>query len=243
MSGGVALVTGAARRVGRAIAVTLAQAGYDIGIHYNHSEADAQETQRLVVSHGRRAALLQADLTDESSVRALPDRAAAELGALTVLVNNAATFERVPLDQLDAAAFQRTFAVNTIAPTLLASAAAPHMRKTGGGRIINLTDISSERPWTGYLAYCASKAALESLTIGLAKSLAPDILVNAIAPGIAEFPESMDDATRKHLIDRVPLRRAGTPEDVAAAVLFLVRDCPYTTGTILRLDGGRSIAW
>jgi len=162
---------------------------------------------------------------------------------LDVLINNASTFERVPLEDLTARDWQQTFAVNAVAPVVLARAAAPHLRQHGAGRIVNLVDIAAERPWENYLAYCASKAALVCLTRGLAKTLAPDITVNAIAPGIAEFPEHYDEATRTRLAERVPMRRAGTPADIAGTVLYLVRDAVYTTGSIIAVDGGRSVEW
>ncbi|NUQ47472.1 MAG: SDR family oxidoreductase, partial [Phycisphaerae bacterium] len=187
--------------------------------------------------------LLEADLADPQAAAALPGRVAAKFGGLNIVVNNASVFEAAPLAKLDAATMQRTFAVNVAAPVLIARAAAEHLKAAGDGRIVNITDISSERPWTGYLAYCASKAALESATRSLAKELAPHILVNAVAPGIVNLPEGIDDAARDAIVERIPVRRVGSPEEVAAAVMYFVRDARYTSGMILRVDGGRCIAW
>lgn len=241
--GRAALVTGAAKRVGRAIAVALAESGCDVAIHYRASADDAEETARQCRLHGVHAWLVRADLSDAAAAEALPDRVVARFGKLHVLVNNASLYERVPAAEIDIAVLQRTFAVNVFAPALLARAAAPHLKKSGDGRIINLTDIATERPWVNHVAYCASKAALESLTRGLAKALAPHILVNAVAPGVADFPADFTEEQRNAVIDRVPARRAGTPEEVAAAVRYFAEDARYITGSVLRIDGGRSIAW
>ncbi|MEE8170565.1 MAG: SDR family oxidoreductase [Phycisphaerae bacterium] len=243
LTGRVALVTGAARRVGRAIALKLADAGCDVAIHYHTSRSEAEAAAKRIRGIGRRTTLLQTDLTDAVAVEALPSRVVSELGRLDILINNAAIFERVPLEKLAAAAWQRALSVNLIAPALLARAAAPHLRKSGSGCIVNLTDILAERPEPAYLAYCAAKAALISLTRGLAAALAPHVRVNAVSPGVAEFPDDYDEAQRTRILQRVPMRRAGSPRDVAATVLFLVRDAGYVTGTVLSVDGGRGIAW
>lgn len=241
--GKTALVTGAAKRVGRAVAVALSKSGCDLALHYCSSADAAEETAGLCRAQGVHAWLVQADLSDPAAAEALPQRVVQRFGKLHVLVNNAALFERVPAADLDIAAWQRTFAVNVFAPALLSRAAAPFMKQTGEGRIINLGDICSERPWPNHVAYCASKAALESLTRGLAKALAPHIQVNAVAPGIAEFPEGMPEDQREALVDRVPMRRAGTPDEIAAAVRYFAEDARYVTGAVLRVDGGRSISW
>lgn len=241
--GKAALVTGAARRLGRAIALALAEEGCDVAIAFRTSADEAEETARRVRGLGRRAMLLEADLADPQAAAALPGRVAAKFGGLNIVVNNASVFEPAPLAKLDAATMQRTLAVNVVAPVLIARAAAEHLKTAGDGRIVNVTDISSERPWTGYLAYCASKAALESATRSLAKELAPHILVNAVAPGIVTLPEGMDDAARDAIVERIPVRRVGSPEEVAAGVMYFIRDARYTSGMILRVDGGRCIAW
>lgn len=243
LAGQVALVTGAARRVGRAIALALAEAGCDIALHFNRSRDDAHRTAADIEALGRRCWPCEADLADADAAAALPDRVAQQAGRLDILIHNASTWSRTPLTELTLDAWERVFRVNVFAAGLLARSAAKHLRQSGRGRIVNISDIAAGRPWGGYLAYCASKAALENLTRGLARALAPEVLVNAVAPGIVEFPPDLDEATRRRLIGAVPLRRCGAPADVAATVLFLVRDADYVTGTTIAVDGGREIAW
>jgi pteridine reductase len=237
----VALVTGAAKRVGRSIALELASAGYDIAIHFNSSRSEAGEVEKIVRERGRRAVLVQGDLADAGTPERVVGEAVNALGRLDVLVNSASSFERIEIEQAGPEVWERTFMLNAIAPALLARAAAPIMRAGGGGRIVNLIDISAERAVKAYAAYIASKAALASITRTLAVELAPDITVNGIAPGIALFPENYDQATRERLISQVPLQRAGSPEDIARLVRFLVTEGPYITGAIIPVDGGRSV--
>ncbi|HEU5393715.1 MAG TPA: SDR family oxidoreductase, partial [Candidatus Methylomirabilis sp.] len=160
---------------------------------------------------------------------------------LDILVNNAAVFPRTPLGEVTAEGWDAIFAVNLRAPFLLAQAAAPLMHQGGGGRIVNLADISAERPFPGYIPYCVSKAGLIALTRGLAKALAPDVLVNAIAPGTVLWPVDYPVEGRERELRRTPLKRTGTPEDVARAVLFLLEGADFVTGQVLALDGGRSL--
>jgi len=240
-NGKVALITGGARRVGRAIALELAHHGHDIAIHFNSSRGEALEVERMIRELGRRTVLVQGDLANPTVPEQVVSSAAAAMGRLDVLIDNAASFERVPFEQTDAAHWQQAFALNAIAPALLARAAAPIMRSGGGGRIVNLIDILARRAVKGYAAYAAAKAALASITRALALELAPDIAVNGIAPGIAIFPDSYDQATRARLIAQVPLQRPGSPEEVARLVRFLVTEADYITGAIIPLDGGRSI--
>lgn len=237
----VALITGAARRVGRAIALELARAGCDIAVHYHRSEDDARSLGEEIRGLGRRVTLVSGDLAHINTPAALVAHTRAELGRLDILINNASTFDKKPFEETDGAFWEQTLRVNLITPALLARAAAEIMRASGGGRIINMADIMADRPAKGYAAYCTSKAAIAGLTRCLAIELAPDITVNAIAPGIAIFPEDYDAATREKLVSRVPLQRAGTPEDVAALVHFLITRGDYITGQVIPLEGGRSI--
>jgi len=239
--GKVALVTGAARRVGRAIALELAEAGCDLAVHYRRSAAEAADLGRQIQALGRRVALVSGDLADPGVPERLVEESAAALGGVDVLVNNASEFDSVGVQAWTDAHWERTLRVNVVAPAMLARAAAPLMRRAGWGRIVNLTDILVDRPIRRYGAYCASKAALESLTRSLARELAPEITVNAVAPGIAVFPEDYDDALKDKLTQPVPLGRPGSPEEVARAVRFLVGQGDYITGTVLPIDGGRSI--
>lgn len=237
----VALVTGAARRVGRDIALELARTGYDIAVHYRSSREDAESAADAIRRAGRKAELLQADLAVPTSAVTLVDQCIAALGRLDVLVNNAAIFEKSDPAAFDAGAWQRTLNINLTVPAALSHAAAARM--TDGGAIVNLADISAERPLTGYLAYCVSKAGVVALTRGLARAFAPRVRVNAVAPGVAEWPPDYSDELKRSIIARVPMQRAGTPADVAAAVRFLAHDASYVTGVILPVDGGRSVAW
>lgn len=240
----VALVTGAAKRVGRAIALELADAGYDIGIHYHRSHSAAEETAARVKAYGRRAVLIPADLGDSATWPTIIDRTVGALGRLDALINNASVFDPSGQDDLknfDHQRWEHIYRVNTLAPTALCHYARVHLAAGDNGCIVNLCDVATERPWPSHLAYCSSKAALINLTKGLARAMAPDVRVNAISPGIAIFPEEYSQELRRRLVARVPLGRPGTPEDVARTVCFLVLAGTYITGQVLCVDGGSSI--
>ena len=241
LAGTVALVTGAARRVGRSIALELAAAGCDIALHYHRSRDDADSTARRIADLGRRCERIQADLAAPDAPARVIEAAVTAMGRLDVLVNNAAVFERMSLEEFDLDAWDRTMRVNLSAPAALAAHARAHLAARGRGKIVNVCDIAADRPWPSYLAYSASKAGLVALTRALARALAPQVQVNAVSPGIAEFPEDYDPDTRRRLVEQVPLRRAGSPEDVARTVRFLVQDGDYITGQVIHVDGGRSI--
>lgn len=241
-----ALVTGSARRLGRSIALELARAGCDVAVHCHRSADEAARVAADIRGLGRRAMIVRADLSDSDAPAVLVRQVVDEFGGLDVLVNNASVFAR---DDAESSAFgrigdvwRRTFQVNTFAPAALIDAAAGWLRQSGAGKVVNLCDISAERPWPGYSAYCASKAALVSLTRSYARKLAPEVQVNGVSPGIAEFPEDYSAELRQRLIAKVPLKRAGSPEDIARAVRFLVEHGDYITGQIINVDGGRSIA-
>ncbi|MCG3130215.1 MAG: Glucose 1-dehydrogenase [Phycisphaerae bacterium] len=240
----VALVTGAGRRIGRAIALNLAQAGCDVAVHYRKSCEDAEATARDVRLCGRNADVFRWDFAAEPDAARLVAQVCDKLGRLDILVNNASWFipegEPTPPDfSLDI--WQQMLAVNVIAPASLCFAAARVMRDRGSGRIVNLCDACWDRPWANYPAYCASKAALASLTRSLALSLAPDIQVNGVSPGIIEFPESFTPEVRERLIRKVPARRSGRVEEIAEAVRFLIEGPAYLTGQIVAVDGGRGL--
>ncbi|HOW69275.1 MAG TPA: SDR family oxidoreductase [Phycisphaerae bacterium] len=240
VTGKVALVSGAARRVGRAIALELARTGCDLAIHYRTSNEEARNLAAEIQRLGRRTALVSGDLAKTATPQHVIDQTVDRLGRLDILVNNASVFSKTPLAQADAAAWNTMLRVNVIAPALLARAAAPLMQSAGGGRIINLVDMLADRPVKAYGPYCASKAALANLTRTLALELAPQVTVNAVAPGIAVFPQDVDKELRSRLIARVPLSREGTPEEIAAVVRFLVIEGDYITGQIIHVDGGWS---
>ena len=241
-------MTGGARRVGRAIVLELTRAGYDIALHFRSSREDARRTASEVRALQHRCALIEADLADDTSWARIIDTVVAEFGRLDVLVNNASLFDSRPRMKrsqgakgFDAAEWDRLFRVNATAVAGLCHMAHAYLEAGGQGRIINLGDISAERPWPGYVSYCASKAALTAITQGLAVAYAPGITVNCIAPGIAIFPGEYSTDLRKKLVDKVPLHRPGTPEEIAVLVRFLVQDGGYITGQTIRVDGGRSL--
>ncbi len=239
--GSVALVTGAARRVGRAIAIALSEAGCGVAVHYRESAEDARQLVAQLQSAGRRAIAVRGDLADPASPAAIVAEVTQKLGGLDVLVNNAAIFEEDPPDGFAFAHWQRTMQINTLAPAALISAAADSLARSGAGKVINLTDISAERPRKRHVVYCASKAALVSVTRSFARSLAPAVQVNAVAPGIAIFPEAYQEELKRKLIAKVPGQRAGTPEEIGQTVRFLVEHGDYITGQVINVDGGRSI--
>ncbi len=236
----VVLVTGAARRIGRAIALRLAGAGAHIAVHYHHSGTEAQRTASECAALGVRAELFMADLEDVAATAGLVPQVVERFGRLDVLVNNASLFDAMTLQQFTPADWDRTFRVNLTAPLILTHAAWPALR-AAGGRVVNLCDSATRQPWPGRLAYIVSKGALETLTQVLARAMAPEVNVVGVAPGIAAWPDTYDAATRARLTARVPLGRAGTPEDIAAAVHALLRDGDYITGVVLPVDGGRTL--
>jgi pteridine reductase len=240
-NGPVALVTGAAKRVGRAIVLELADAGYDLAIHYHASRVEATELADSLSKRGRRVVTVPGDLADPACPAEIVEQVHRQLGRLDVLINNAAVFAPDPAGGFAAEHWHRTIQVNAIAPAALIEAAADLLAAGGQGKVVNLCDISAERPWRGHLAYCASKAALVSLTRAYARTLAPRVQVNGVSPGIAAFPDSYPDDLRRRLVARVPLEREGSPEDIARTVRFLVEHGHYITGQIINVDGGRSI--
>lgn len=235
LDGKIALVTGAAKRIGKAIALALAQAGADIALHYRTSADEARTTQDEITALGRRCELFQADLASPEQIDELFKALGQTFGRLDVLVNSAAIYGRTPLASLTAEQWDRQFAVNARAPALCISRAAALM--TEGGAIINIVDISAELPWPGYPAYCASKAALLALTKSAAKALAPGIRVNAVSPGVAIWDDSAGPRAREKALAHVPMKRPGCPQDIASAVVFLARQ-DYITAQNLRVDGG-----
>jgi pteridine reductase len=228
-----ALITGGAKRVGRQIALTLAEAGYDIAFTYHTSQTEAGELVALLEKTGANAVAIQADLSDPvASVKQI----ASQIGELDVLVNNASIY--LPGDDLEQG--RRMWAVHVETPVLLCRAFEKTLRQTKG-QVVNMLDVQAEKPMPSYALYCASKAALWNLTLSLARELAPEVTVNGIAPGVVEWPRDYPQADKEKYLRRVPLGRAGTPQDVASAVLFFCRDGSYVTGQVLRLDGGRSL--
>ena len=240
LEGAGALVTGAGRRVGQAIAIGLARAGCDVAVHYHGSASGAEQTARAIRGAGRRAELLQADLTDPLAARGLADQAARVLKRLDVVVNSAAIMVRQPVEDVTPESWDATLDLNLRAMFFVSQGAIPHLRRAKG-KIVNIADLAGLEPWPAYVPHCVSKAGVVMLTKALARALAPDIAVNAIAPGAVLLPEDWDEQSREHIRETTPLERVGSPADVVAAVRFLLADTDYATGTILVIDGGRLI--
>jgi len=238
----VALITGSARRLGAAIADGLHAAGYDVALHCGHSRAEADAlASRLEARRAGSALVLQADLTQFDRLPELVAHAMGRFGRLDALVNNASAFFPTPIGSATPDQWDALFGANVRAPFFLAQAAAPHLRAAQGA-IVNIADIYGDRPLREHTLYGMSKAALLYMTRALALELAPDVRVNAIAPGAILWPESgKPEASKQALIDRTPLGRIGTPGEIAETVRWLLRDATYTTGQVLRLDGGRML--
>src|SRR4051812_8694539 len=238
----VALVTGAARRVGATIARHLHAAGYDVALHCRHSRA---ELDALIADLERTRAhstlALQADLGDVANLAPLVGATVARFGALDALVNNASAFYPTPIDTAMPTQWDELFGTNVRAAFFLAQAAAPHLAARGGA-IVNIVDIYAERPLAKHAIYGMSKAALAMMTRALARELAPNVRVNGVAPGAVLWPDvGKSEAEQKRLIENTPLKRMGTPDDVASTVLWLLRDASFVTGEIVRVDGGRHV--
>jgi len=240
LAGRSALVTGAGRRVGRAIAVRLAGAGMRVGIHYNASARGAEETLAVVRALGSDGVTLAADLSDRAAARGLVERAVDALGSLDLLVASAASFERVPLDAVDDAAWDRSLGLNLASQFALAQAAIPELRRTRGS-IVFITCSSATTPFRNYLPYVVAKGGLRQLMRVLALEVAPDVRVNAVAPGTVLPPPEFPEQSLGRITARIPLARTGTAEDVAEAVVYLAR-APFVTGHEIVVDGGRSVA-
>jgi pteridine reductase len=245
LDGRWALVTGAAKRIGAVIARTLHAAGANVAIHYNRSAAEADElAAELNRARAKSAFTIGADLLDIAAVERMAAQVLERTGnRLDVLVNNASNFYPTPIGTITLEQWDDLFGSNLKAPLFLSQALVPALR-AAHGVIVNIVDVHSQRPLRDHPVYGPAKAGLAMLTRSLAKDLGPDVRVNGVSPGAILWPdEGMSDALRAAIIKQTALKRAGTPEDIAAAVLFLVRDAPYVTGQIIAVDGGRSVGW
>jgi NAD(P)-dependent dehydrogenase (short-subunit alcohol dehydrogenase family) len=240
LEGAAALVTGAGRRIGQAIAIGLAQCGCDVAVHYHGSAKGAEQTASAIRAAGRRAELVPADLNDAATARNLPDQAARAFKRLDVVVNSAAIMVEQPVETITPESWDATLDLNLRAMFFVSQGAIPHLRRAKG-KIVNIADLAGLEPWPTYVPHCVSKAGVIMLTKALARALAPDIAVNAVAPGAVLLPEAWPDKAREHIRETTPLGRLGTPADVVAAVRFLLADTDYATGTVLVVDGGRLI--
>jgi pteridine reductase len=244
VQGKVVLITGGAKRVGAATCRRLHSAGANLMLHYRVSAGEARLLQ-AELNHQRKdsVALIQADLLDIAKLPAMVEQTVQSFGRLDALVNNASSFFQTPVGEITAASWEDLIGTNLRAPLFLSQAAAPALKKSQGA-IVNITDIHAERPLKNYVVYSVAKAGLVGLTRSLARELAPEVRVNAIAPGPILWPddETFDELSRQRIISHTPLKREGTPEDIAKAVHFLLAEATYVTGETINVDGGRHVA-
>jgi NAD(P)-dependent dehydrogenase (short-subunit alcohol dehydrogenase family) len=233
----IVLVTGAAKRLGRAVALAAAEQGADVAITYLESEREARALVGDLARRGASALAVRCDITDETSVREMVKEVAAELGGIDVLVNNAANYETAKFEKLSVAQWDGIFASNARGPFLVSREALPYLRKRKG-RIVNMGSLGGLRPWATHAHYCSSKAAVHMLTKVMAKALAPEVSVNAVAPGMIDLGEKAAAAFMRRMAKQTPLRRNGSADEIAAAVLFFATAPKFITGQILAVDGG-----
>ncbi len=238
---GVALITGGAIRVGRAISIALARRGYSVAVNYHRSRDAAEQLVGTVSEFGGSAAAYRADITDASAAAELVESVESGLGPISLLVNNAAVFERRPFLELDDETWARHRALNLDAPFRLCRTVGGRMWARGAGRIVNICGTVGIQPAGDYVHYRVAKSGLDALTRSLAEALAPRVQVNGVAPGAILFPDDMPEQDRREVLARVPAGHIGSPEDVASAVVFFAGAPAYVTGTILPVDGGASL--
>jgi NAD(P)-dependent dehydrogenase (short-subunit alcohol dehydrogenase family) len=242
LAGRVALVTGGARRVGRVLARTLAERGCDVALTYLTSAREAREMAAEIRGIGRRALAIRVDQRRPAEVRRAVAEVVSRLGRLDILINSASSFRAAPLEKITPAQWEEALAANLSGPWWFARESALRMKAQGQGRIINILDISVLSPWTECLPYSAAKGGLWTLTLGLAKALAPRVQVNGIAPGPILPPLSLSGAAKRRALKKTLLKRWGSPQDIAAAMLYLLEGGDFVTGAILPVDGGRRLA-
>jgi 3-oxoacyl-[acyl-carrier protein] reductase/pteridine reductase len=245
LAGKTALVTGGARRIGRAIALALAASGANVAITYRNSQSEAEDLVAALSAYGVDAFAVRTELTDPDSIRHSVAAVVEEFGQLDLLVNNAGRFESAALEDISAEQWDRIFATNTRAPFLVAQAACPHLRASHG-RIVNIGSLGGLHPWASHAHYCASKTALHMLSQTMAKAWAPEISVNCVAPGMIKLTDAAPEAEAQsgpvdpyaHFAAKTPMLRNGTAQEVAAAVLFFATGPHFITGQLLAVDGG-----
>ena len=240
LNGKVALVTGGAKRVGKAIILALAARGCKLVVHYHTSQTEAEETVRELLASGHDALAFQADITQEADVDHMVEAAVTRFGRIDVLVNNAAVFFRTPVETLTVEDWEHTMNVNLTGTFLCAHKIGLRMRQWGWGHIINMADVAGLRPWADYIPYSVSKACVLTFTQGLAMELAPQVMVNAVVPGPVLFQEGTPTEVQQREINKTLVKRAGTPEEVAQVVVF-VAESDYSTGSVFHVDGGRAL--
>lgn len=238
--GKIALVTGAGIRLGRHIAVALAQRGCDLVLHCRKSTDETSEVAREIKKMGRRAHVIRADFSKPGQAHTLARSAEEIYGRIDILVNSAAIFRPTPLEKINERELKAFLDINLSAPYVLSTEIGRRMKKRGNGVIVNMACLSAMKPWKLYIPYSISKAGVVALTVGLAKILGPEVRVNAVAPGTVLPPTNMDRSELRRLASRLPLKRLGCPEDVVLSVLYLC-EAVFVTGQVLYVDGGRSV--
>lgn len=242
LKGRVALVTGGAKRIGRAVALGLASRGCHVAITYHSSKQEALQTVRMIRAHKVRSAAFQVDQRSGSEVRRAVEEIRKIFRHIDVLVNNASAFYPTNWSRVTDAQWNDLLSANLSGPWYFAQAVAPRMKRQGHGKIVNITDVSVESPWVNFLPYCVAKGGLTTLTKGLAKALAPEVQVNAVAPGPILFPPGLPVKEQKRSIQRTLLKRCGDPKDIVQAILFFLEGSDDVTGVIVPVDGGRRLA-
>jgi len=240
LKGCVVMITGGAQRVGRVIALNLAAQGAHLVVHFNKSLKAARSLQNLIQKKGGSVHLIQGDLSNLSQLKKVAREGWKARGRLDVLINNASTFYPTPLGKVREKDWEDLFNINARAPFFLSEAIGLKMKARGRGKIINIADWAAQRPYTGYIPYCASKAALIALSQGMAKSLAPEVQVNTVLPGPVLWKDQPINL-RKKILKETPLARSGSPEDIASAVRFFIEGNDFMTGAMLHVDGGRHL--
>ena len=242
LQGKVTLITGAAHRIGATIARHLHQQGMNIALHYRSSKSTAQAlTEELNRLRPNSVTAIGGDLLDTAALEKTVEQAYQKLGRLDALVNNASSFYPTPVGEVTEAQWDDLMGTNLKAPFFLAQAAAPYL-KANHGCIVNIVDIHAQKPMKGYPVYSMAKAGLQMLTMSLARELGPEVRVNGVAPGAILWPEAeLEDAAKTQILDRTALKRQGSPEDIAKAVSFMIRDADYISGQVLSVDGGRTL--
>jgi len=242
LTNGVALVTGGARRVGRAIALALARRGAHVAFTYRTSRREAEDLLRELAAIGGRSLAVKADAGRSADAKTAVQKVVKTFGRIDILINNAAIYPRTPWSKLNEKTWDEILTTNLRGPFLFAKAAGDRMMAQGAGKIINIADWAGERPYKHYLPYCVSKAGVIAMTKALALELAPTVQVNAVAPGPVLLPEDVSAAEKRAIIAATPLHRIGSPEDIANSVVFLLEGSDFITGALLPIDGGRLIA-
>lgn len=238
----VCLVTGSNVRVGKTIALTLSEKGAKVVIHYRSQKITAEETADLIRAKGKDCLLVQGDISVRADWMRMRDKIVEKWNKIDVLINNAAIFYRTPFFEVSDKEWYDFLDINLKGTFYGCQIMGELMVKQRSGKIINITDVSAETAWPAYLPYCISKAGVITLTKGLAKALAPYVTVNAIAPGTVLLAENYDEAEENYLIERTPLKRVGDPQDIANTAVFLIEGSDFITGTVINVDGGRSLS-